>query len=121
MPAEKNRRRYRRIPWINPVRISWEERDQPRFALAKCINISEFGIRLESPCPVQPGTRIMLASERIKLTGSATVRHMVRHGSKYLLGLQLTSAILGKTIAELESQPIAAVLIENFNRLDQNV
>lgn len=116
MSADKNMRRHRRIPCINPIRISWEEQGEPRFAVSKCIDISETGLRIESPYPVRTGTLILLKSERIKLSGSAKVKHSVRHGSKYLLGLQLTQAILGDTIADLEGRQLTAVLIENLNR-----
>ncbi len=89
--------------------------------MAKCIDISETGLRIESPEPVRPGSSIQLAAERIKLNGAATVKHSVRHGSKYLLGVQLTQAMLGKTIAELDGRPIVTLLIENFNRTHQKV
>ena len=121
MPVEKNRRRHRRIPCLNPIRLSWEEQGQPRYAIAKCINVSESGLRIESPYPVPAGTSILLASERINLRGSAKVRSLVRNGSKFLLGIQLGQAIRGDIIAGLEQQPVDAVLIENFNRTDQKV
>jgi hypothetical protein len=121
MPVEKNRRRHRRISWINPVRISWEELGEPRYALTKCLDISETGLRIESPRPMRAGSTVLIASERIRFTGSAIVRNMVRNGSKYLVGLQFTKAILGDTIAKLEGPPIGTLLIENFNRIDQKV
>lgn len=118
MPVDKNRRRHRRIPCINPVRISWEEQGQPRFAITKCIDISQNGLRMESPYPVRPGTALLLAAERIKLRGSATVKNVVRNGSKYLLGLELTQAILNETLAAIEGKPLVTLIIENFNRTD---
>ncbi len=121
MSAVKNIRRHRRIPYINTVRISWEEHGQPRFATGKCTDISEAGMRLESPQPIRPGTTIHLSAERIKFSGAATVKHMVRNGSKYLLGVELTQFMLGDTLAELEGRPVVTVLIENFNKLHQKV
>ena len=121
MATHKNNRRSRRIPYVGPIRISWEDNGQPRFALAKCIDLSQNGLRIEAPQSVRPGTVIHLAAERIKLTGSATVRHSDRHGSKYLLGVQLNQAVLEKTIAELEGSPVVSVLIENLDRTYQKV
>jgi len=118
MSVDKNVRRHRRIPFLGPIKVSWEEHGQVRFALTKCIDISDQGLRIESPQPVRPGTLIMLESERIKLRGAATVRHSVRYGAKYLLGLQITEAVLGDTIAKLEGRPVVTVLIENLNKLD---
>ncbi len=110
MPVDKNRRRHRRIPCLNPIRVSWEEHGQPRYAIAKCIDISETGLRIESPYPVPAGTSILLASERIDLRSSAKVRNLVRNGSKFLLGIQLNHAVLGKTLAALEGRPEAPSL-----------
>jgi hypothetical protein len=116
MSPGKDIRRHRRIPYLGPIRISWEEQGQPRFAMARCIDISEAGLRIESPAPIRAGASIQLGAERIKLTGSATVKNVVRNGSKYLVGLQLTRAMLGSTIEELDGGPMVTALIENLNR-----
>jgi hypothetical protein len=114
--THKNNRRSRRIPYMGPIRIAWEDNGQQRFAMAKCIDLSAEGLRIEVPQPIRTGTTVQLGAERIKLAGAAVVKRMERYGSKYLLGLQLTQAILDKTIAELEGRPVVTVLIENLNR-----
>jgi hypothetical protein len=105
MIISKNNRRYRRIPYVAPVRISWEERGLPSFAIARCIDLSEEGMRIEVSQAVRPGTRIQIAAEHFKFTGSASVRRMDRHGSKYMLGLQLTQAMRPDKIADIEAHP----------------
>ncbi len=89
--------------------------------MAKCIDISESGLRIESPQPVRIGAIIQMGAERIKLAGAATVKNVVRHGSKFLLGVQLTQLVLNKTIAEIEGRSPTVILIENFNKLHQKV
>jgi hypothetical protein len=121
MSDDKNLRRHRRIPYFGPIRISWEEHGQPRFAMAKCVDLSDSGLRIECPVPVRSGVMIQLAAERIRLAGAATVKHVVRNGSKYLLGVQLTQLMLNQTIAELEGRPAVTVLIENLNKTYQKV
>lgn len=87
----KDARRHRRIPYTGPIRISWNDASgSPRFANAKCIEVSESGIRIEVPVNIAARTTLMINAERIKLAGSASVRHVVRHGAKYLLGLELS-------------------------------
>jgi hypothetical protein len=109
MSTGKGIRRQKRIAYVGPIRISWEDQGQPRFALAKCLDISEAGVRIEAPQPVRIGSTIQLAAERIKLAGSATVKNVVRNGSKYLLGVQLNRAMLGQAITEIESRPLVSV------------
>jgi hypothetical protein len=121
MSDAKSLRRHRRIPYLGPIRISWEENGQVRFAMTKCLDISESGLRIECPQPVRPGTRIQVGADRIQMAGSASVRHMVRNGSKYLLGVELSQVILQDAIKQLEGRPAVTVLIENLNRLYQKV
>jgi phospholipase/lecithinase/hemolysin len=121
MITPKNKRRHRRISYIAPVRISWEERGLASFAIAKCVDLSEEGMSIEVTQAVRPGTMIQVAAEHFKFTGSASVRRMERRGAKYLLGLQLTQAMRADKFAEIESHPRAAALIENFNKPDQKV
>ncbi len=96
----KNARRHDRFPFVGPVRLSWEDaRGEARFAQAKCIDVSESGMRIESPVPIPSGTRIQLNAERIKLSGTATVKHAARYGSKYVLGIELAQIAGEKTAA----------------------
>lgn len=117
MITSKNNRRNRRIPYVGPLRICWEEHGQQCFAQARCIDISEDGMRVEVTRPVRLGTRILLSAERLKVSGAADVRHMDRSGGKYLLGLNLTQAMAPGKLSELEGRPVVTLDIENFNRI----
>jgi hypothetical protein len=117
MIPSKNNRRQRRIPYVAPIRISWEHQGNSCFAAARSIDLCENGLRVEVGQPIQPGTRIQLGADRIRLRGGASVRRMERSGSKYLLGLELTETMAGSIIAELEGRPVVTVLIENLNKI----
>jgi hypothetical protein len=121
MSADKNIRRHRRIPYVGPVRIGWDDHGQARFALAKCIDISESGLCIQSPEPVRIGATIQVGAERIKLAGSAVVKHVVRHGSKFMLGVELTQFKLNTSLVATDNRPPVTVLIENLNKLYQKV
>ena len=98
-------RRHSRVPLIGPVRVSWEDqRGEARFAPARCIDVSESGMRLESPVPIPAGARVLLNAERIKLSGAATVRHVARYSGKYILGIELTQNAGEKTIAAIRGR-----------------
>ena len=101
MPPGKDVRRYQRIPYAGPIRVSWEERGQPCFAIGKSIDISQRGMRIEVIPAVPSGITVQLAVERIRFAGSAAVKRVGRSGSKHLLGLELLHPVPEKTIAEL--------------------
>jgi hypothetical protein len=92
----KEGRRHRRMPYAGPIRISWDEPSGPRYAIGKCIELSESGARVEVPVNIPVRTSIRLNAERIKLAGSASVRHVARHGAKYILGLELSQSMTEK-------------------------
>jgi len=102
MQTIKNQRRHRRIPYIGPVRISWEDQGNPCFAAGHCIDMSDEGLRIELVQRLRPGAMVQVAAERLRLTGTAHVKHIERSGGKFLLGLNLTEALLSRTIADLE-------------------
>jgi hypothetical protein len=104
MTINKNTRRHRRISYVGPIRISWEEHGLPSFAIARCIDLSEEGMRIEVARPVRPGTRVQIGAEHIKFAGAASVRRVERRGAKYVLGVQLVQAMLADRIAEIEAR-----------------
>ena len=110
MITTKNHRRHRRIPYVGPIRISWEEQGEQFYALARCIDVSEDGVLVEVAQPVRPGTRILLMAERLKLHGAASVRHMDLFRGKYLLGINLTQGVAPGKLAELEGCPAVTPL-----------
>ncbi len=98
----KDVRRHRRIPYVGVVRLTWEDaQGQPRYTQAQCIDVSESGLRVQVNMPVAARTRLMLNAERIKLSGSASVKHVERYGSKYILGLELSEVLREKTLAAI--------------------
>src|SRR5579864_1990880 len=105
MISTKDKRHNRRIQYVKPIRIAWEENGEPRFAYAKCIEISENGVRIELPYQVRAGSTILLREDSLGLTTSATVKHLIRKGGKCFLGLHLRQGILAKTIALLDGPP----------------
>ena len=106
----KNHRRHRRIPYLAPMRICWEDQGEPCFAIARCIDLSEGGIRMELNRQVPRGVRLQIAADRLNLSGSATVRRSDRFGAKYLLGLQFNQPMPTSKIAEIEGVPAATAL-----------
>jgi|SRR5579872_1219449 len=97
----KEGRRSRRLPYTGPVQVSWEERGETRFARGRCIDVGESGLRIELPVGIAQATEIRLNAERVRISGSARVRHTERYGSKYLIGVELSQALQAKALEAL--------------------
>ena len=98
--SPKNRREHERLPYGGPVRISWEdEQGLVRYAHAKCLDISEDGLRIEVAEPIPVRSRLLLRADRINFSGSATVRSIAWRGCKYILGLSLSQVQPAKALA----------------------
>jgi hypothetical protein len=79
---------------MGPIRLSWEnDNSEPRYTEGKCIDISEAGLRIEVRVPIPICTRVSLQAPRIKLSGSASVKHLVRHGAQYIVGVELSQTL----------------------------
>ena len=113
-------RRHRRVPYVGPVRISWEDAHGPRYAQARCLDVSEGGLRIEVPGPIPVHSRISLRADRINLVGFATVKHVARHGSKYVIGLSLNQDLREQSMSLIrEPESAGAVRAPLSTALEQ--
>jgi hypothetical protein len=109
--SPKNRRQHERLCYGGPVRISWEdERGLVRYAHAKCLDISEDGLRIGIAEPVPVRSRLLFRADRINFSGSATVRSVSWRGCKYILGLSMSQAHSAKDLAVIRGECLAAAL-----------
>jgi hypothetical protein len=93
-------RRHNRARYIGRVVVSWEDtQGVAKYAQAKCLDVSETGMRIETPEPIPAYTNVSLRADQIKLVGAARVKHVVRQGSKYILGLQLSQTLQDRTMS----------------------
>ena len=89
--SKRDRRQHERLPYCGPVRISLEnEQGVVRYAHAKCLDVSEHGLRIELAEPLLVRTVLLLRADRINFSGSATVRSVALRGCKYTVGLNLS-------------------------------
>jgi hypothetical protein len=98
--SKKDNRQHHRVPYCGAARISWEdEHGLTKFAHAKCIDVSEGGLRIEVGEPIPVRSQISLRADRINLSGSATVRNIGWRGCKYILGLNLSQTQPAEALA----------------------
>jgi len=113
--SKKDIRRHHRLPYLGKVSISWEDtHGLPKYARARCLDVSEAGMRIETPEPIPVYTNISVRADQIKLVGSATVKHVERLGSKCILGLELSQSLRDRTLSviredETSGQPVPVV------------
>ena len=74
---------------IVQLEISWKDSQGNHHTItAQAIDVSNSGIRVEATEPIETETEVYVRAERYGLTGSTTIRHCSRRGSKYVLGLE---------------------------------
>ncbi|SRR5579884_17652 len=90
----KDLRRGHRVSRSITVRLSWQDaRGDFKFGEGRCIEISRTGIRIETPEGLSPRSYVLLRADRADLACSASVRHCVRRGGKFIVGLEFSTPL----------------------------
>jgi len=84
-----DKRRKQRQLFDCSLEMSWKDSQGNSHTItAQAIDVSNSGIRVEASEPIELHTEVYVRAERYGLTGSTTIRHCGRRGSKYVLGLE---------------------------------
>jgi len=87
-----DKRRKQRQLFDCALEISWHDSQTTARTLSvRAIDLSNSGIRVESSEPIDLQTEVYVRAERYGLTGSTTVRHCSRRGTKHILGLEFNA------------------------------
>jgi hypothetical protein len=90
-------RRDPRIAAGDPVRLAWEDSSTgTKFVAGKCVDVSAAGLKIEVPLAIPVRTNLMVRSETLGLSGAGVVKHSLRRGTKYVIGIQLSERRLTK-------------------------
>lgn len=99
-------RRRQRTVYRGTVSLSWvDSRGEPRFGQMKCLDISASGARIELPQALAARSAVSLRFDRIGFSCSGSVRHCVRCGIKYHIGIEFSAPIPERL---LPGQPVIA-------------
>ena len=95
MGTRHDLRRQDRRRCEHKVTVTWHDaRGDHKFAIARAIDISESGIRLQMPEAPPLHTYVMLRAAQLGLLGNASVRYCVRTAaSKYAVGAEFTAGL----------------------------
>ena len=84
-----NIRRHKRVACDTKGRATWVDRSgQNKWAIVRIFDLSESGVRLEMPEPVETRSLISFISDAMRLRGQATVRFCRHQRGKYVVGAE---------------------------------
>lgn len=87
--SSSNIRRHERTACDTKGRATWADRSgQDKWAIVRIFDLSESGVRLELPEPVEARSVISFTSDDMKVRGQATVRFCRHQGTKYVVGAE---------------------------------
>jgi hypothetical protein len=94
MSRDGELRRHSRSTNSAPASIVWNDRGGgDKFINGRTVNVSESGIRIEVPEPIEKQTYVTVQCLALGLHGRASVRSCARKGAKYLLGLEFSAGL----------------------------
>ena len=108
MPKTKNNvRRHFRFDYLGPVRLFWDDpQGRTKYLQVLCLDISENGLRVDASEQLPTNTRVSLRAELIELSGTAIVRHSKPQGDRFVLGLELSSALMEQALKLIQSPAV---------------
>ena len=95
MKSKEQLRAGPRTPAPMSVRVVWQDKlGRDKFATVRSVDISNLGIRIEMPEPIEARSIVTLQSQQLGLHGSGSVRHCARKGGgKYVIGLEFVGGL----------------------------
>jgi hypothetical protein len=100
MSKTSDMRRHDRLDCDTRGRAVWTDRTgQNKWAIVRIFDLSQAGVRLELPEPVEGRAVISFSSDDMKLQGQATVRFCRRQGTKYIVGAEFVGGMSWKSSA----------------------
>jgi hypothetical protein len=95
MGTRHDLRRQGRRACEHNVTVTWRDaRGDNKFAIARALDISESGIRLQMPEAPPLHTYVMLRAAKLGLLGNASVRYCLRTAaSKFAVGAEFTAGL----------------------------
>ena len=93
-PARKESRIDARLKTKSPMKLSWHDSAGNRYSLGvRTVDMTSQGARVESPEPIAPGLYVLLEAPKLKLMGSAIVRHCKPRGTIFRIGLDFRNSL----------------------------
>jgi hypothetical protein len=93
-PTRGESRIDRRSKTKSPMKLSWQDATGNRYSIGvQTLDMTSQGARVESSEPMAPGLYVLLEAPKLKLMGSAIVRHCGLRGKNYQIGLDFRNSL----------------------------
>jgi hypothetical protein len=90
-------RRHGRIAKSSAIQLVWKDREGvDKYINGRTTDISESGVRVEVPDPIDRQAYVTLQCAALGLHGTASVRTCNRKGMKYVVGLEFSGGFKWK-------------------------
>jgi hypothetical protein len=73
-----------------PVFLSWQVNDAVHRVMARCVNLSPSGAKLETKDRLEAHTMVLVHSDRFGRMGMASIRYCARRTMKFEVGLEFS-------------------------------
>ena len=95
MEENKGLRRFKREALDVPVEVIWKTRSgEDQYAKARALDVSESGMRLEMPVPLDERIYVTIRAEGLGLHGRASVRSCSKQSAKkFWIGLEFSGGL----------------------------
>ena len=89
-----NLRRHGREPFHGVCEISWRDSSgNNKWVKAKGVNVSESGLLMEVPVPLQRGTTVSLRCPAERIHGIVSIRSCTSHSGQYRVGVEFLGGV----------------------------
>ena len=96
-PTRSHLRRHDRVTVESPVQLLWKDRSGvDSSANGRTVDISDAGMRVRSPVPIDRGVYVTFNATKVPLQGTGSVRDCKRQGMGYLIGLEFSGGLRWK-------------------------
>jgi hypothetical protein len=99
-----NRRLHERFRFFTPIELSWREANNtPRFVAGTSMDVSLYGMLVETPERVTEQTKVDVTVCGIKISSKAKVAHCRSVQGFFRIGLDFETILLAEHIEALDS------------------
>ena len=86
-------RKFDRHRFRSQIEVSWNAGKAVDSVIGNCMDVSLYGMLIESPAEIAVGTKVQARVEGSIVPGEAIVRHCRRYGPWFRIGLKFREAL----------------------------